>query len=186
MKLSLFLFFILVLISVSHGQTIAIKTNALYWGTATPNFSIELGLGKQTSLNIDGGYNPFTFRHNEKWKHVLIRSEFRYWTCERFYGHFFGLHVGLVEFNISKKRIPFVNTLSYRRYGGRGFTVGLSYGYVWVIGNRWNIEATAGIGFLHTDYSLYKCNRCSQKQGDFSGNRIIPTKLGLSIVYMLK
>ena len=31
----------------SHAQDIAVKTNALYWGTLTPNASVEFGLSKR-------------------------------------------------------------------------------------------------------------------------------------------
>ena len=32
----------------------AIKTNALYWATSTPNLGIELGLAKKLTLDISG------------------------------------------------------------------------------------------------------------------------------------
>ena len=32
---------------------------------------------------------------------------FRYWLCERYNGHFFGLHSGYAFYNISGVRIPF-------------------------------------------------------------------------------
>lgn len=33
--------------------------------------------------------------------------EFRYWLCERYNGHFFGLHSGYVFYNISGVRVLF-------------------------------------------------------------------------------
>ena len=36
----------------------AIKTNALYWATSTPNLGFEVGLAKKLTLDISGNYNP--------------------------------------------------------------------------------------------------------------------------------
>ena len=46
------------------AQDVAVKTNLLYWATTTPNLSAELGLGKRTSLELTGGYNPWTLDKN--------------------------------------------------------------------------------------------------------------------------
>ncbi len=40
-------------------------------------------------------------------KHWLVHPEFRYWLCERFNGHFFGVHLLGGEYNISKVKLPF-------------------------------------------------------------------------------
>ena len=34
----------------------AIKTNALYWATSTPNLGFEVGLAKKLTLDISGNY----------------------------------------------------------------------------------------------------------------------------------
>ena len=85
------------------AQDIAVKTNLLYWATSTPNIGFEFGLGKRTTLDLVGGYNPWTLNKddNKKIKHWMVMPEFRYWLCERFNGHFFGIHTGFAEYNIS-------------------------------------------------------------------------------------
>lgn len=90
------------------AQKVAVKTNVLYWATTTPNLGFEFGLGKKTSLEFFGGYNPWNLDkgENKKMKHYLIQPEFRYWLCERFQGHFFGLHAGFSEYNVSGVRLP--------------------------------------------------------------------------------
>ena len=70
---------------------IAIKTNALYWATSTPNLGLEIGLAKKLTLDISGNYNPWKFSDNKQLKHWLIQPELRYWLCERFNGSFCGL-----------------------------------------------------------------------------------------------
>lgn len=37
----------------------------------------------------------------------LVQPEFRYWLCERFNGHFFGVHGLGGEYNIAKVKLPF-------------------------------------------------------------------------------
>ena len=80
----------------ANAQDIAAKTNLLYWSSTTPNLSFEFGLGKRTTLDLTGAYNPWTLNKdsNKKIKHWLVMPEFRYWLCERYNGHFFGLHSG--------------------------------------------------------------------------------------------
>lgn len=62
------------------AQDIAVKTNLLYWSSTTPNLSLEFGLGKRTTLDLTGAYNPWTLNKdkNKKIKHWMVMPEFRY------------------------------------------------------------------------------------------------------------
>ena len=40
------------------GAIVGIKTNALYWGTATPNLGLEFRLARHWSLDLEAGLNP--------------------------------------------------------------------------------------------------------------------------------
>ena len=125
------------------AQDIAVKTNLLYWSSTTPNLSLEFGLGKRTTLDLTGAYNPWTLNKdkNKKIKHWMVMPEFRYWLCERYNGHFFGLHSGYAFYNISGVRIPFQSkSTKDHRYQGWATGLGLSYGYSWILGKRWNLE----------------------------------------------
>lgn len=88
-KLILFGAAISISVAVS-AQHVALKNNLLYDATTTPNLALEVGLGKKTTLDLYGGYNPFTFGNHKRFKHWLAQPEFRYWTCERFNGTFWG------------------------------------------------------------------------------------------------
>lgn len=173
----------------AHAQDLAVKTNLLYWATSTPNLAFEVGLGKQTTLELTGGYNPWTLNDetNKKIKHWLVMPEFRYWTCERFNGHFIGVHSGYAYYNIGGVRIPFRGKATKdHRYQGWATGAGVSYGYSWLIGKRWNIEATVGVGYVYSNYDKYECATC----GDFkqSGRKHYfgPTKAGVSFIYLIK
>lgn len=172
-----------------HAQDIAAKTNLLYWATSTPNLGFEFGLGKHTTLELAGGYNPWTFDKgsNKKIKHWLVMPEFRYWLCERFNGHFFGIHSGYTYYNVAGVRIPFKGKgTKDHRYQGWATGAGISYGYSWLIGKRWNIEATIGLGYVYTNYDRYECATCGDFKGSADKHYFGPTKAGVSLIYNIK
>ena len=52
----------LVVLAVSlsaMSQNVALKTNALYWATTTPNLGIEASVGKKSTLQLFYGLNPY-------------------------------------------------------------------------------------------------------------------------------
>jgi len=182
---------IIVFANIIHAQErkdpylphFGIKTNALYWATTTPNLGIELGLSKKTTLEISGTYNPWKFSDNKRLRNWLVQPEFRYWPCERFNGHFFGLHGHYAEFNIGGIKML---GLKDRRYQGHLYGGGISYGYHWILGNHWSIEATLGVGYAHIDYDKYGCHKCNTKVKDDDRNYWGPTKVGISLIYIIK
>lgn len=171
------------------SQDVAVKTNALYWATSTPNLGFELGLADRWTLDLTGGYNPWTFskEKNRKIKHWLVIPEARYWLCERFQGHFFGLHAGYAYYNLSNVRLPFQSkSMKDHRYQGWATGVGLSYGYSWILGKRWNLEASIGFGYVYSRYDKYECATCGDFKGDKDKHYFGPTKAAVSIIYMIK
>lgn len=166
-----------------HLPVFAIKTNALYWATTTPNLGIEIGLSNKFTLDVSGNYNPWSFSDNKKIKHWLVQPELRLWTCERFNGHFFGLHAHYAEYNMGGIKML---GLEDRRYQGNLYGGGISYGYHWILNKRLSIEATIGIGYAYQDYDKYPCGTCGSKLKSGHRNYIGPTKVGLSLVYILK
>lgn len=166
-----------------RGPTWALKTNALYWATTTPNMAVEVGLSEKYTLDISGNYNFWNLGDNKKFKHFLVQPELRYWLCERFNGHFFGLHLHYGQFNI--EGIKMLGLDDYR-YQGDLYGAGLSYGYHWILNKRWSIEATVGLGYAYLDYSKYNCGECGSKIKDETRNYWGPTKAALSLIYILK
>lgn len=161
----------------------ALKTNALYWATTTPNLGIEFALGRKHTLDISANYNPFEFSNRKKFKHWLIQPEYRYWFCDRFYKHFIGFHGHYAEFNICDIKILGEEN---RRYQGNAFGGGISYGYHWILGNHWSIEATIGVGYARIEYDKYECRECGNKIKEDHKNYFGPTKAGISFIYIFK
>lgn len=169
------------------SQHMGIKNNLLYDAALTPNLGLEFGLGKKSTLDIIGNYNPFEFSNNKKWKHWLVQPEFRYWTCEKFNGFFMGAHALGGEVSIANVKLPFGMYKQLRDYMYEGYFVGggLSVGYQWALSKRWNLEASVGGGYIYFDYDKYPCAECGDKIASSHYNYWGFTKATISIVYFI-
>lgn len=167
----------------SRAQEVAVKTNLLYDATTTLNLGVEVGLGDKMTLDISGNYNPWRF-HNFRIKHGLIQPELRYWTCEKFNGHFFGLHGFYGKYNVGG--LPFNSNMRHNRYQGYLFGGGISYGYQWVLNDHWNLEAALGVGYAHLKDKKYPCADCGDMIKEGHHNYVGPTKAAISIIYFFK
>jgi hypothetical protein len=179
------------LFTVAKGQTIAVKSNLLYDATTTINLGLEVGVAPKWTIELPVNYNPWKFPYTRedgekverKISHWLIQPEARYWFCERFNGHFVGLHGIVGGYNVGG--IKFLG-LENDRYEGTAYGGGISYGYHWIFNTHWSVEATLGVGFVMLDYKQYNCPVCGSEKGDFVKNYIGPTKAGVSLIYIIK
>lgn len=169
---------------------LAVKTNLLWWAArGTWNIAGEVGLGKQTSLELSGGNNRWNFdgsaENNKKLAHWIIKPEFRYWLCERFNGHFFGVHALYSKYNVSGYDIPLLFEKEYR-YEGKAYGAGISYGYHLPLSKRWGVEFNVGAGAVQMNYKKYACEKCGTQEGEYKKTYLGPTELGLKVIYMIK
>lgn len=191
--------FFLASAGTASAQKLAVKTNALYWATATPNLGLEYAMADRWTLELEGGYNPWTFdsEKNMKIKHWLVSPEVRYWFCESFLGHFVGINGNYTLFNISGIPTPGVfidlssNTdsktdLKDSRVQGWAVGAGVTYGYAFPIARRWNMELTLGYGIWYTEYGQYESRKCGLFQQDVQKWALGPTALGVSFMFMIK
>lgn len=181
----------------SFAQKFGIKSNILYDATTSINLGIEFSLSPKWTMDISGNYNPWTFSDNRKMKHWFVQPEFRLWTCEKFNGHFFGLHLHGGEYNWGGMLPWGFNTgkmfgsienpeiMSYR-YEGWFAGAGVSYGYHWILGKRWGLEATIGVGYAYLNYDKFDCAKCGEKIGSGDTHYFGPTKAGLTLIFMIK
>ena len=164
MKRILFLVLLLVATTGVYGQKFAVKSNLLYDATATINLGVEVGLAK-------------------KWS--LVQPEARYWLCEKFNGHFFGLHAHYADYNVGGLKFLSKN-MENHRYQGNLYGAGLSYGYQWLLSDRWSMEAVLGIGWAHLDYDKYPCATCGTVLKSDTKDYFGVTKAAISIIYFIK
>ena len=193
-KISNFLiisFFALTCVQTAMAQKFALKTNLLETSVGTFNLGGEVRIATKWTFELDGKYNPWTFSDNKKWKYWQVQPNLRYWFCEKMNGHFIGFHLfggeynmGNLDMNLGLFGSDFKNVKDYRL---EGFYVGsgLDYGYAWMLGRHWNMEAELGLGYIFTQYDKYRCPKCGEKlETNKNHNYVGPTKVALNLIYV--
>ena len=106
-----------------------------------------------------------------------FQPEVRYWRNRPMVSHFLGITAFVNNFNMMVKDV---------HHKGDAYAAGLTYGYVWVLGDHWNIEATAGVGVLR--YRQFKYDKGIPKPDAVNDSKptIAPVKLGVSFVYIIR
>ncbi|EGF52456.1 DUF3575 domain-containing protein [Bacteroides fluxus] len=168
------------------AQKAALKSNLLYDATGSINLGLELAVAGQWTMDVSGSYNAWDFPNDKKWRHILVQPEARYWLCDRFNGHFFGIHAQWMKFNIGNVDMPFGLWEGARsnRFQGDLWGGGLAYGYSWLLSRHWNLEAEVGVGYNRVIYDRYPCASCGSRIASDARNYFGPTKLALSFVYL--
>lgn len=175
--------------TTSNAQNVGIKTNLISDLALSPNVGVEIGLAPRWTLDITGQGNFWTV-DNRKWKHAFAQPEARYWFCERFAGHFVGVHAIGGAYNFGHLNLPDflgsdLSNLKDKRYQGWAAGAGIAYGYAWPVHKHWNVEAELGIGWIYTRFDSYPCAECGTKLEDnHPHNYFGPTKLAVNIQYV--
>ena len=168
---------------------LAVKTNLLYDLALAPNIEVETTFGRRARWSVMAEYcNPWW-----RWKKLDYSYEIqeaglelrrwfsprcdggRPWLC----GHFVGLYCSVAKYDLERNKV-----------GDQGdvISAGLSYGYSWPIGRRWNLEFSLAGGIIAGERRHY--------HAEFESTHLIykytknlfyvgPTKLKLSLVYIL-
>lgn len=174
----------------AKAQNVALKSNLLGDALANVNVGLEIGLAPKWTLDLSGQYNGWTIR-NHTWKHWLVQPEARYWFCDRFARHFLGFHALGGKYNVGNidTSISFLGTnfgiLKDHRVQGWAVGAGIAYGYAWVLGKHWNLEAEIGIGYAYTRYDVFECVECGRRTSEDNTHHYVgPTKAALNLVYV--
>ena len=198
-----FLFFL-----PAGAQRIAVKNNLAADALLIPNLGVEFRLGNKWTLELSGQYNPFVWsgsgKIDTKWnveyaeegrmfKHWMAQPEVRYWTCEAFNGLFIGAHFFGGEHDITGITYPSFSFGGEKalvpevRYKGYFYGGGLNIGHQWILGNRWNLEASIGAGYVHmlSDQLNPKIDGAYVSDKKLSVSVIWITKASLSIVFLI-
>lgn len=178
----------------AQAQTIGIKSNLLYDAFANVNLGVEMGLAPKWTLDLSGDFNAWNISDTKKWKHWMVQPEARYWFCDRFSGHFLGVHGHVGQFNVGGMDLSALDLNSSKWPAGssrkdsrdQGWFVGagVGYGYSWILNRHWNLEAELGFGFAYTKFDRFDCTNCNQsKQPDQSHVYVGPTKAAINLIY---
>lgn len=169
----------------------AIKSNIASDAFLNPNIGVEVGVSPKWTLEVDGQFNMWTLSNNRRWKHWSVQPEARYWLCDRFAGHFFGVHMQGGQYNVGgiNLNVNFLGTdyrkLRSTRYQGWFVGAGVAYGYAWILGTHWNLEPEIGFGYSYTVYDRFRCTGCGKKvETDVPHHYIGFTKAAINLVYL--
>ncbi len=175
----------------AKAQDFALKTNLVSDALMNVNLGAEIGLAPKWTLDVTGGFNAWTLSHGRRWKHWAAQPEARYWFCDRFAGHFLGFHAHGGQYNIGgfNGGMNFLGTDARRmadsRFQGWFVGAGIAYGYAFILGRHWNLEAEIGVGYSYTRYDRYECVGCGRKvETTQPHNYVGPTKAALNLVYL--
>lgn len=174
-KIILLISLISLFASKGQAQNVGLKTNVLCDLTTTFSLSAEVALNSQKTLDILGAYNPWTFSDDKKMRFWLVQPEFRHWFCEKFEGHFVGVHLHGAQF---------YGGFRDKRYDGYLAGGGVSYGYDWILSPHWNLEWTIGLGYARLWYKESDRIPCLMNEVDKHKDYWGVTRLGLSFTYI--
>lgn len=167
---------------VVRAQRLAVKTNLLHLGLATPDLGLEVITGEHTSVSLTafGNKKPY----GKDIQLLIIQPEFRFWFNGR---PLIREYVGVTAFGAS-----YDLTMASHVFKGNALGVGITGGYVFALGQRFNIELGAGTGLLFFRQKKYLSeDRYDQfftgepSTANDSGYKLFPVKLEVSISYIL-
>lgn len=178
--------FAIVLLAVSFSakaQIMSVNTDLLMDGCLAPNFGVELGLNSSSSLSVNAMYSKQAFFNDIKM--AVFQPEWRYYFSGRtMYHHFVGVGAVLTtyEANVNKKV-----------YNGDGAGLGVTFGYVLPLTKHLNLDFHAGCGlFMYSQKEYFEAKGFDEfiedgkEVANAHGSRIVPTRIGVSLTYIIK
>jgi outer membrane protein OmpA-like peptidoglycan-associated protein len=172
-----------------EGYRFAVKTNLLYDAVLLPNVAVELPVGQQWSVEIEGQLAWWNTKvnHNSCWRIQTIGVEARRWLGNKtltssLKGHYLGVYGMAGTYDIKfRDKDGHLSDMSY--------SAGISYGYSLPVSRRFNFEFGIAVGYLggkYKDYDQYDVQNgifplIEKKNLHYFG----PTKAKVSLVWII-
>lgn len=186
-KLLVSLMAVFAIANISVAQEAAIKWNPLALGLGSVNLGIEFSVAPKWTLAFEGNavvFNPWTGNNAIYANGWTGTFEARWYTCEAFNGHHFGLYGTVGRFGEASSNVDFFNTIALGGLGEGGARnvkvgmLGLSYGYYLKLNHGWGLDFYVGGGLL---YGMY--NRPGSTETVKSGIKGSLSRLGVVLAY---
>lgn len=182
-KLIVILFALLASVTMK-AQMLAVTTDVLHDALMIPSLGFELVTGERTTLGLHayGAYHPW-FTKN---KMAVAQPEFRYFFSGRpMSREFVGIAAIGALYHIE---------WSGKVYEGEAAGLGLTFGYVFSLSHRLNLDVHAGFGFIgyhqkeyfQGDFYDTDFSRNGYLESNAEGYALLPTRFGISLSYILK
>lgn len=167
-----------------QAQLVVVNTEATSDLLMAPNLGLEVVTGNHSSVGVNFLYSPKVLGFGLKL--TAIQPEYRYWFSYRPINKWF-IGIGGIGAMFSG---PFKG----KYYDGLGLGLGLTYGYVWNVTDRLNVEVHSGFGaffynrkeyFEGDNYDVDYTDNGAQR-ANAKGYYLLPTRIGISVSYILK
>ena len=168
----------------ARAQMVAVSTDVLMDALMIPQVGAELVVGERTSvgLGLFGSSKPW----GKQVKLAGLQPEWRYYFSGRpMHRHFVGVGALGTTYDITWKG---------KVYDGYAVGLGVTFGYVIALTKRLNIDLHAGIGivgywqkeYFEADSYEQDMDYGAPAQANASGYVLLPTRVGVSVTYILK
>ncbi len=158
--------FVAVMPMKASAQLLAASTDVALLATQTYNIGVEMTVSNRSTLGLSvlGNYHPWVL---SDMRCIGVQPEWRYYFSGRpMMSHFVGVSALFANYDFVWKD---------ERHHGDAAGAGLTFGYVLPLAERWNIDFHAGVGLV-----FYNGEESSV------GSIIIPTKIGISLSYIIR
>lgn len=175
MKKIIMLFLLTLSAFGARAQMLAVGTDLLMDALMMPSVGAEMVVGERSvvGLHAFGCYKPW----GKQVKSVGVQPEYRWFFSGRPMYHFFvGAGAIATAYDV---------TWAGKVYNGNAAGAGLTFGYVLPLSKRANVDFHAGFGAIYYRQKEY----FEGKDVDYanaSGYTLLPTRIGISLSYILK
>lgn len=163
-----------------YSQLLSVKTNLLNWGVCAPNLSLELVTGERHSFAVSGSYQSTLYKKDfGGW---MLMPEYRFWLSGR---PLTRTYLGIAAFGGNyhdESGLIQKGKAQLGSYAGMGVTGGYSF----YLGKRWNLELTAGVGLAVVHRKLYRLEETRPESFEPLSIHVIPVNLGVTFGYIIK
>lgn len=171
-------------VCAARAQMLAVNTDVAMDALMAPNIGLELTVANQSTLSLN------TLISHKSWgkdaQVAAIQPEYRYYLSGRPMNKFFlgiGGIASVYDVDIKDKR-----------YDGYCAGVGLTFGYVLPLSDRWSVDFHAGFGataykqkeYYNGDDYDSEFNDDGYPIANAKGFRYMPTRIGISVSYTLR
>lgn len=160
-----------------HAQIFQVATQLLSDALLEVNASLEVRASRRCSVLLRGAFNPLR-SDSFSFQNEAAQISCRMWKSECFMGHYISLDAQNVWFDFGKRVAP---------SRGNAFSVGVGYGYSWMIKKRVNIAVELSLGFW-----WIRSRRVLRNEDEFEPDiayrkrsmKFLPINGGVTIGYM--
>ena len=99
-----------------YSQKVAVRLNALPATDGAFGAGVSYGRGNKSTVELAGSLRPWKRSEMYVNRYWLIQPEYKYWTCQKFNGFFWGGYLNGAQFNVGGKKLPFGIFADLKKY----------------------------------------------------------------------